>query len=34
MGVSRIIVGPGASTKEHIATMEKFGNEIIAKQAT
>src|SRR3984893_17417091 len=27
MGVSRIIVGPGASTKEHIATMEKFGDE-------
>jgi probable F420-dependent oxidoreductase len=34
MGVSRIIVGPGASTKEHIATMEKFGAEVIARQGT
>ncbi len=32
MGVSRIIVGPGASTKEHIASMEKFGAEIISRQ--
>ncbi len=32
MGVSRIIVGPGASTKEHIASMEKFGAEVISRQ--
>jgi len=32
MGVSRIIVGPGASTREHIASMEKFGAEVIARQ--
>jgi probable F420-dependent oxidoreductase len=31
MGVSRIIVGPGASTKEHIASMEKFGAEVIGR---
>ncbi len=32
MGVSRIIVGPGASTREHIASMEKFGAEVISRQ--
>src|SRR6266478_3671907 len=32
MGVSRIIVGQGASTKEHIASMEKFGAEVISRQ--
>ena len=32
MGVSRIIVGPGASTREHIASMEKFGAEVISQQ--
>ena len=32
MGVSRIIVSPGASTKDHIASMEKFGAEVIARQ--
>lgn len=34
MGVSRIIVGPGASTKEHIATMEKFGAEVISRHGS
>ena len=34
MGVSRIIVGPGASTKEHIASMEKFGDEVISRQGS
>jgi probable F420-dependent oxidoreductase len=32
MGVSRIIVGPGATTRDHIASMEKFGAEVIARQ--
>ena len=32
MGVSRIIVGPGATTREHLASMEKFGAEVIARQ--
>ena len=33
IGVSRIIVGPGATTREHIASMEKFGAEVIARQS-
>ena len=32
MGVSRIIIGPAATTREQIASMEKFGAEVIAKQ--
>jgi len=32
MGVSRIIVAPGATTREHLASMEKFGAEVIARQ--
>ncbi|MGD1028841.1 hypothetical protein [Candidatus Binatus soli] len=32
MGVSRITIGPGATTREHIASMEKFGAEVIAGQ--
>jgi len=32
MGVSRITIGPGATTREHIASMEKFGAEVIARQ--
>ncbi len=32
MGVSRIIVGPAATTREHIASMEKFGAEVIDRQ--
>jgi threonine dehydratase len=32
MGVSRIIVAPAATTREHLAAMEKFGAEVISKQ--
>jgi probable F420-dependent oxidoreductase len=32
MGVSRIIVGPGATTRDHLASMEKFGAEVITRQ--
>ncbi|MGD0672233.1 MAG: LLM class F420-dependent oxidoreductase [Candidatus Binatus sp.] len=32
MGASRIIVAPGATTREQIASMEKFGAEVIARQ--
>jgi len=32
MGVSRIIVSPGATTRDHIASMEKFGAEVISRQ--
>ncbi len=32
MGVSRIIVAPAATTREHLASMEKFGAEVIARQ--
>jgi probable F420-dependent oxidoreductase len=31
MGVSRIIVGPAPTTREHLAAMEKFGAEVIAR---
>src|SRR5208337_1451492 len=31
MGVSRIIFGPAATTREHLAAMEKFGAEVIAR---
>ena len=31
MGVSRIIVAPAATTREHIAAMEKFGAEVISR---
>jgi hypothetical protein len=32
MGVSRIIIGPAPTTREHLAAMEKFGAEVIARQ--
>ncbi len=32
MGVSRIIIAPGATTREYIASMEKFGAEVISRQ--
>lgn len=32
MGVSRIIVGPEPTTKEHLEAMERFGAEVIARQ--
>jgi alkanesulfonate monooxygenase SsuD/methylene tetrahydromethanopterin reductase-like flavin-dependent oxidoreductase (luciferase family) len=31
MGVSRIIIGPAPTTREHLAAMEKFGAEVIAR---
>ena len=31
MGVSRIIVAPAATTRDHLAAMEKFGAEVIAR---
>jgi alkanesulfonate monooxygenase SsuD/methylene tetrahydromethanopterin reductase-like flavin-dependent oxidoreductase (luciferase family) len=31
MGVSRIIIGPAATTRDHIAAMEKFGAEVISR---
>jgi probable F420-dependent oxidoreductase len=31
IGVSRIIVAPAATTREHLAAMEKFGAEVISK---
>jgi hypothetical protein len=32
MGVSRVIVAPAATTRDHLASMEKFSAEVIAKQ--
>ena len=32
MGGSRIIIGPAATTRDHIAAMEKFGAEVISRQ--
>jgi probable F420-dependent oxidoreductase len=32
MGVSRIIVGPEPTTREHLEAMERFGREVIARQ--